>query len=88
MSYWNYRIIRKYHKGTDTNSFHIHEVYYNDKHQIDGWTKSAIAPMGETLAELKRDIELLTKAFEKSVLVERIENGKEILAEDTENSSS
>jgi hypothetical protein len=28
MSYWNYRVIRKHHKESDTNTYQIHEVYY------------------------------------------------------------
>jgi len=76
MSYWNYRIIRKYHKESDTDTFHVHEVYYNDENQIEGWTESACAPMGETLSELKEDIELFLKAFEKPVLFEKLKTVK------------
>ena len=71
MSYWNYRIIRKHHKKTGISTSHIHEVYYNDEHQIDGWSEKAVSPMGESLAELQRDIELFLKAFKKPILFEK-----------------
>lgn len=87
MSYWNYRIIRKYHMETETEIFQIHEVHYSDEHQIEGWTESPIAPMGEALSELKSDMELMQKAFEKPVLFEQRENNKEILVEAPASSS-
>lgn len=81
MSYWNYRVIRQYHMETDTEIFQIHEVYYDDKHQIEGWTELPIAAMGESLSELKGDMELMRKAFEKPVLFEQTENNEETLVE-------
>lgn len=64
---------------SDIEIFQIHEVHYSDDHQIEGWSESPIAPMGEALSELKGDIELMWKAFEKPVLFEKRENNKEIL---------
>lgn len=81
MSYWNYRVIRKSHMESDTEVFEINEVHYNDQHQIEGWSTSPIAPMGEAVSELKGDIQLMWKAFEKPVLSEQRENNKEILVE-------
>lgn len=81
MSYWNYRIMRRYHEESETETFHIHEVYYSDDHKIEAWTASEIAPMGETLSELKEDIEFMAKALDGPVLVEKTESGKEILVE-------
>jgi len=81
MSYWNYRIIRRHHKEIDTETFQIHEVYYDDEHQVESWTAGPIDPTGETLLELKGDVELMLKAFEQPVLVEKIVNGKETLVE-------
>ncbi len=48
MSFWNHRVIHKYHKESDSHTYHIHEVYYNDKGSIEGWTESAMEPFGET----------------------------------------
>jgi hypothetical protein len=81
---WNYRVHRKYDKESDTSTYQVHEVYYSDG-RIEGWTESAVLPMGETLPELREDIRFFTKAFQKPVLEERTENGKEILvAEDSQ----
>jgi hypothetical protein len=77
MSYWNYRVIEKYHKETDTNTYHIHEVYYSDDGIIVSWTESAVGPIGETVGELREDIRFFTKAFQKPVLKEETENGIE-----------
>ncbi|KHE93739.1 MAG: hypothetical protein SCABRO_00472 [Candidatus Scalindua brodae] len=79
MSHWNYRVIKKYHKETDTSTYHIHEVYYSDDGIIESWTESAVEPMGETVDELREDIRFFTKAFQKPVLKEETENGKPAL---------
>lgn len=79
MSYWNYRVIEKYHKETDTSTYHIHEVYYTDDGTIESWTESAVEPMGETVDELREDIRFFIKAFQKPVLKEETENGKPVL---------
>ena len=82
MPHWNYRIIRKYHKESDVSTYHIHEVYYDDENMIEGWTQSPVEPMGESLEELRNDIVHFLKAFEKPVLTESNENGKEVLVSD------
>ena len=46
---WNYRVIES--KGV----FRIHEVYYNEKKEITAISEDPIAPLGETLEELKGD---------------------------------
>lgn len=84
MAFWNYRVIRKYHKKTDSNTYHIHEVYYDDENNIESWTQSPVEPMGETVAELRGDIHFFLKAFQKSVLTEINQNGKTLLVEDEE----
>jgi hypothetical protein len=84
MSHWNYRVIRKYHKESDSNTYQIHEVYYDDEHKIEGWTQSPVGPMGESLAELRNDIQHFIKAFQKPVLTEIMKDGKEELVIDEE----
>ncbi|MBW1835147.1 MAG: hypothetical protein JRI62_10590 [Deltaproteobacteria bacterium] len=59
MSYWNYRVIRKHYKESDTNTYQIHEVYYKEDGAIEGWTESAVEPLGETPDELREDIRLM-----------------------------
>mgnify|MGYP007032851860 CR=1 FL=1 len=68
MSYWNTRVIRKCDETSDTTTFEIYEVHYDDNHQITAWTESAVAPCGETLAELKEDIKHFIEAVQKPIL--------------------
>ena len=84
MSYWNHRVIHRYHEKTDSHTYHIHEVYYDDNGTIEGWTESAMEPSGETSSELREDIRYFIKAFQKPILKPTIEDGKEILVLDEE----
>jgi len=84
MSHWNHRIIHKHHEQTDEHTYHVHEVYYDDSGNIDKWTISPVTPMGETPYELREDIRYFIKAFQKPVLIETKQNGKDILVPDSE----
>ena len=68
MSYWNTRVVRKYDGESETTTYEIHEVHYDDNHQILAWTESAVGPFGETLAELEEDIEHFIEALKKPIL--------------------
>ena len=35
MSYWNHRVIHKYHEKQDSHTYQIHEVYYDDNGKIE-----------------------------------------------------
>ena len=84
MSYWNHRVIHKYHEKKDSHTYQIHEVYYDDNDKIEGWTESAMEPFGETPSELREDIKHFIKAFQKPILKPTIEGGEEILVVDEE----
>ena len=71
MSHWNYRVIRKHHTKTDSVTYHVHEVYYRDDGNIDGWTQESVAPMGETAEELREDIRYFLRAFRSPILEEQ-----------------
>ncbi len=79
MGYWNYRVIRMHHKETDTYTYQVHEVYYRKNGKIKGWSESTVSPMGESLNELRSDIQYFSKAFQKPVLREKTKKGKHIL---------
>jgi hypothetical protein len=68
MSTWNYRVLKKTDQKTGETTYAIHEVYYDDTGKPDGCTKNSVAPMGETLEELKRDMEHYRLALGKPVL--------------------
>lgn len=78
--YWNYRVILKENKGSKV--FEIYEVYYNKKNEIVCWTEESIAPYGEALYELKKDIFYMMSAFKYPVLKEKEKDGKTILVEE------
>ena len=59
---WDYRVIE--HDGT----FTIHEVYYNDKGDITSISQDPMGPSGDTLEELKNDMEYFLQALDMPVL--------------------
>ena len=65
---WNYRIIKDY----DYESYYvIREVYYGKDGTIKYWSDDPIGPTGDTVDELKEDLELMASAFNKPVLVRK-----------------
>lgn len=69
MSTWNYRVLERTDKNSGDTTYAIHEVYYNDEGKPDGCTENSVAPMGESLAELKADMDHYRQALEKPTLV-------------------
>jgi hypothetical protein len=69
MATWNYRVLERADKKSGDKTFAIHEVYYNDEDKPDGCTKNAVAPMGESLEELKDDMDHYRQALEKPILM-------------------
>lgn len=59
---WDYRVIE--HEG----AFTVHEVHYNDKGAIISISEDPMGPSGETLEELKTDIEFFLRALDRQVL--------------------
>ena len=59
---WNYRVIE------DKEKFRIHEVYYNDAGEITAISEDPIVPEGETIEELKDDLEYYFAALKSPVL--------------------
>jgi hypothetical protein len=54
---WNFRII----KHVD-DTFHVHEVYYDEDGKPDGVTESPSAPFGETLEEICNELKNMQNA--------------------------
>ena len=85
---WNHRVLRhkNYVKVLDktVTHFQIHEVFYDeeDDYRIEGWTQNATSPGGDTLEELRDDIEWYRQATEKPILeIVYREDGTETLKE-------
>ncbi len=85
MTYWNYRVIKRHHKKSDTYTYQVHEVYYKKSGKIAGWTESPVTPMGETVNELRGDIRYFSRAFQKPVLREKTKKGKHVLIPEKDN---
>ena len=65
---WNNRVMRRECKGYDEEWFEIHEVYYDDNDEVEGYTKDAIAPGGHSIEELRRELERMLACLDKPVL--------------------
>lgn len=81
MKYWDYRIIRKKDRESNTVSYEVHEVYYSKKGKIKDWTVYPVAPFGENLKTLKKDMKYFEEALRKPVLKEVIKDDKAYLKE-------
>ena len=60
---WNYRIM-KYEDG----SLGIHEVFYDEEGDVQGWTENAVSVYGEDIHELESSYDLMMQAFSKPIL--------------------
>jgi hypothetical protein len=64
VGYWTYRVIQK------EGAYAIYEVYYDDQGTVEAWTESPVAAIGETLEELRQDLEWQLEALDEPVLEE------------------
>jgi len=63
MSYWNYRVVKK------EDYFGIHEAYYEDGEEKPNFVSmEEMSPHGETLDELKKDLQMFAEALDKPIL--------------------
>lgn len=61
---WNYRVC-----VTENGSYEIHEVYYDSLGRPEYRTARSVSPYGESLTELKKELEMMKAALEKPVLM-------------------
>jgi len=72
---WNNRVMRRTHsvdhdgKTIKEDCFEIHEVYYDDNDDIEGFTEDAIAPCGETIEELRQELQRMLDCLDKPLLI-------------------
>lgn len=64
---WNYRIVKTAFEQGDR--YAIHEVYYDAHGNPTSRTAEPCCPIGETLEELRAEMERYQKAMEKPVLI-------------------
>ena len=81
---WNHRVVKKICPYTGEAIYEIREAYYfNDKHESkqnisddeipSSYTINAIAPMGETIDDLKWVLNKMLEACDKPVIVDNEE---------------
>ena len=71
MMTWNHRIIRRVHHhsdGTTSESFMVHEVYYDDAGRPVSCTEEGVEPYGETLEELVEELKMFSQAAGMPIL--------------------
>ena len=64
---WNHRVMK--HKDGDDDFFQIHEVYYKENGEVDGYTANGTSAGGNSLQELRADLERMLKSLDKEVLI-------------------
>jgi hypothetical protein len=67
MSTWNYRVIKSTNDDGET-LYQIHEAFYNDSGELSLITENPVSPCGETLDELKRDLDRMIEDLRHPVL--------------------
>lgn len=68
---WNHRVIRRIYPNThmdDSILYEIHEVYYHSDGTIGSITEEPINIMEESLDDLRKTVERLTKCLESPII--------------------
>lgn len=65
LSTWNYRVVRQQHG--DEVLYGIHEVYYDDTYGT-GWTVEPVAPVAESVEELRDVLAKMATAPDSEVI--------------------
>lgn len=76
---WNYRVIRSIVDGT----LGVHEVYYGPNYISESvsWTEDAVTPTGDSLEELRHDLEMMLTALSKPIMRE-VKDGDQLRLEE------
>jgi hypothetical protein len=69
---WNHRVMK--HKDREDDFFTIHEVYYDKEGKVYGYTTKGSSAGGNSLQELREDLERMLKSLDKEVLIYESEN--------------
>jgi hypothetical protein len=63
---WGYRLVKT--KDGDDDFYQIHEVYYNEKGKVDGWTVKGATVGGHSKAEVRWVLEQMLEAINKETI--------------------
>lgn len=80
-SHWNDRVIHRTHEHGE-HEYAIHEVHYRDD-KVWAWTESPVAPSGESIEELREQLQRFLFALDRPILVEtKRSDGSDCLVEE------
>ena len=65
--YWNYRIIKRENPSREV-TYGIYEVHYDMEGNLKGHAENPISVIGESIEDLKFDIENLRESLNKDIL--------------------
>jgi len=68
---WNHRVIRRIYPNVhmdDSILYEVHEVYYDEEGNIGSITQEPINIMEETVDDLRKTVERLTKCLEQPII--------------------
>lgn len=68
---WNHRVVRRFYPNThmdDSMLYEIYEVYYDKEGRIEGLTEEPIKIREESVDDLRKTIERLTKCLEQPII--------------------
>jgi hypothetical protein len=65
---WNNRIIK--HEKDDTVWYSVHEVFYHENGGINGYTEDPISIVGETVSDVKTQLEMIMKDIKKHEVID------------------
>jgi hypothetical protein len=74
---WNHRVIVT--QEGDQHCYRIHEVFYDETGNPTSWTKEPISAFGDSMRELRKDLDLLRCALFRPALICRQRNGQDCL---------
>lgn len=77
---WNYRVIF-YDDNWSDIQYCIHEVFYDPKGKITGWTSRAVGVSGANKKELLQTLKQMKAALDKPFLKEKKVRGRVTLVE-------
>jgi hypothetical protein len=70
MKHWNYRVMA-FTDSEGTTSYMVHEVYYGEDGRPEAYTEEGCRPYGESIEELRSDVEHMLEALKQPALSEK-----------------
>lgn len=68
MGHWNYRVVKT--KDGDDDWYAVHSCYYDDDGEADGTSLLASRAGGNTLEQLRADLQRMLEALDKPIIDE------------------